>query len=179
MTKMARYLRVMMRASLSDNSLLSFDEAVEAVPHGGTAEARTWLRQSVRPVTTELGELYRWGDVLSALESQKVSVVQEQEFLTRTEVARLLRVPERQVRDLHARGLPFHRLGHRTVRYRRDAVLDWARQTADRSPEGCSDGSQEKKRRVVRRLPVSGPRERAVEAIQAFDWSDHYKTGGT
>ena len=61
------YLRRMWRAALTPQSLLTLEEAVEALPCPGP-EARSWLQEHVEPAGEVAGvEVYLWSDVLAAL----------------------------------------------------------------------------------------------------------------
>lgn len=59
------------------------------------------------------------------MKAQMTKVEQQDEFLTKEGVAKLLQVSTRTIDNLMAKkAIPFLKLGHRTVRFRRQAVLD-------------------------------------------------------
>ena len=51
--------------------------------------------------------------------------METKEYATKLDVAKMLRVSKRQVAVLMGRGLPFTRLGHKTVLFDLDAVREW------------------------------------------------------
>lgn len=181
MTQLGHYLRRMWRAALTPDSLLAAEEAVEALPAPGP-EARAWLLANVEPAGEVAGvAVYRWGNVVAATGSQRTTVPQPgtaSDLLTTAEVAELLRVPVSRIHTWTAEGkLPHMKLGHRTVRYRRDDALAFARQAVV-AGTGARDADPQEGRRVLRRLSIHRPPDRPVEALEAFDWTRHHQKGG-
>lgn len=67
MSQLASHLRRMWRAALTAESLLSADEACEAMPCPGPA-TRDWLVAHVQPFGELVGvPVYRWGHVVAAI----------------------------------------------------------------------------------------------------------------
>ena len=97
------------------------------------------------------------------------------ELLTAQDLARVLKVPVSRVRRWTSeRRLPFVKLGHRTTRYSRRAVLAWiASKTVEplgRPGEDLDDGVQTQQD-MARRLSVSVPRDRPTKTIPPHDCS--------
>ncbi|MCK6531140.1 helix-turn-helix domain-containing protein [Myxococcota bacterium] len=180
MSALAHYLRRMWRASLTAESLLCAEEAAEALPVPGP-EALAWIRGNVKSAGEVAGvPVYRWGDVMAAVAQERTSAPSSRasDLLTTEEVAEFLRVPVARVHAWCAEGKLAHlKLGHRTVRFRRDDVIAFERQAVV-AGTGARDADPQEERRVVRRLPLPGPRDRPVEAIQAYDWTHHHQKGG-
>lgn len=77
MSGFAHHLRRMWRAALTADSLLSADEAVEALPCPGP-EARRWLVENVDAAGVVGGVgLYRWGQITAAVERGRASPSRE------------------------------------------------------------------------------------------------------
>lgn len=118
-SELARHLRRMWRAALQPGSLLSADEAAEALPCTGL-DAQAWLLSHVAPVGTLAGAaVFRWGDVLSAVEAEGRDsagrmVQSGTRWFTTAQAAAQLGVPRSTLDDMVARapadlpGAPIH-----------------------------------------------------------------------
>ncbi len=123
MSSLRTYLRRMWRASLTPQSLLTLEEAVEALP-GLPTEARAWLTAAVEPVGEAAGEaIYSWGEVMVAIGARREVVEHKKDlvqghrsryhgdanrdgsqWLTIRQAAEELQVSERLLRRLLAEG---------------------------------------------------------------------------
>ncbi len=75
MSSLDRYLRLMWRAQLTAESVLTLEEAAEALP-GRDSEASAWLHENVVTQTRcswSDEQLYRWGDILKAMSTKGAS----------------------------------------------------------------------------------------------------------
>ena len=94
------HLRRMWRVALTTESLLSEDEAVEALP-GRPEATRPWLRDQVAPAGAIGSDpVFRWGDVLTALKSPAA----EPALASCDEVAQRLGVSRRTLDAMVARA---------------------------------------------------------------------------
>lgn len=73
---------------------------------------------------SELRSMLRDGDLLARASAPGRGHMDQQEVLTRVEVARLLRVERHHVAKLIDRGLPYHRVGSR-FRFLYHEVMTW------------------------------------------------------
>ncbi|MFA4844935.1 MAG: helix-turn-helix domain-containing protein [Patescibacteria group bacterium] len=178
MDGLSAFQRRMWRAALSPGSLLSAQEAAEALPCPGMDAAR-WLTATVKP-TGEIGgaPVYRWGDVTAALAEQPGRVMPTpivsddgRAWLSAEELAVHLSVPISTVQQWTAsRRIPSYKFGHRTVRYRLQEVIQAAAQTTAAAKENF-DGHHEARRPLARRLPIPGPGDGGGESIPPHDWT--------
>jgi len=182
----------MWRAALTPQSLLTLDEAVEALPCAGPT-AREWLLEHVMPAgeVAEV-EVYCWGEVLAILhgyrpiesspdghEDVPVRDGCEDDLLTAQQLAEALLVPLSTVHRWTSEGrIPHYKLGHRTVRYRLSEVLESAVQTAAARKEAF-DGRTQARKPMAHRLSLPRSRDAPAQEIPPHDWSRNNQEGGT
>ncbi|MDF3130742.1 hypothetical protein P0Y35_16145 [Kiritimatiellaeota bacterium B1221] len=53
----------------------------------------------------------------------------ELDILTKEQVADLLKVKERSIDELRAKGMPFYQVSERVFRYSKTAILEWLETT--------------------------------------------------
>jgi hypothetical protein len=63
---LGRFLRRLLRVSVSRDAVLQFSEVVKLIP-GREADVRNWVRTRVPPLHGPCGDLYLWGDVVEAM----------------------------------------------------------------------------------------------------------------
>lgn len=95
MNDMTSYLRRMWRAALTPESLLSLEEVAEALP-GRPDDTTPWVHECVQIAGVVAGaDVYRWGDVLRAVDVCRSDAVVQSKPITRwKEVAAILGVSE-------------------------------------------------------------------------------------
>ena len=100
------------------------------------------------------------------------------DLMTAKEVAELLRVPVSRIHSLTSEGrIPHIKLGHRTLRFFRSEVMEWARQTAVAKEDGPHGRTQERTA-MAGRLPLQRSPHRRVEEIPPHDWSGNHEAKG-
>lgn len=109
------YLRLIWRAQLHGDSILTAQEAGDALLDGPSG--LRWVEKNVTPIAEiDTSALYRWSDVIEALTGKKRAAPPTEEaeetWLTVAEAAEQIRVSERLIRRLLAEG----RLDHAVVR---------------------------------------------------------------
>jgi len=101
------------------------------------------------------------------------------QLMTLPEVAEALRVPLSTVYQWAAeRRLPVVKLGHRTSRVPKSALVAWIEARTVPAVEEMDDGVEAARRGLGGRLQVPGCRDRSAEALPAFDWARDHEAGG-
>ena len=121
---------VHLRQTLTSDAILDEHELLELLPGDATQNTR-WLATKPIPAhdSPSGATLYRWGDAASAYGLELPTT--ERDLLTVSEVAELLRVPASRIYQLTSeKRIPHLKLGHRTLRFDRAAILDWTHATA-------------------------------------------------
>ncbi|MFT5685108.1 MAG: hypothetical protein ACI8RZ_006055 [Myxococcota bacterium] len=110
MAVLRSYLRRMWRAALTPDAVLTFEEAVEAMP-SPNPRTRQWLLEQVEPAGELAGEVvYRWGDVLAAMTQPTTEVasplaeVEDARWLTTEQAALRLNIARSTLDEMVAQA---------------------------------------------------------------------------
>ena len=91
--------------------------------------------------------------------------------LTTREVATLLRLTPQHITRLARTGvLPHFKLGPRTYRFSRDAVVAWLRKTAVQGAEEHPDGRKEEKWYLPGKFHLPGSEDGHPQALPPVSW---------